>query len=141
MRDAVHLGVKAAGVARLESRSRHVPLEKVNLPSGAGGDVHELVDEEALPRARQAGHENHSPLGQATELFREASIRADHQTVAPPAICGSTGRVQLPRPSQTSSCPGGKGTPRPFSKRPYTNAKPARLRPTLTGQRSRAARK
>ena len=77
----------------------------------------------------------------ATELFREASIRADHQTVAHPAIRGSTGRVQLPRPSQTSSCAGGKGTPRPFSKRPYTNAKPARLRPTLTGQRSRAARK
>jgi hypothetical protein len=36
------------------------------VPSGAGGDVDELVDEEALARARQAGHEDHSPIGQTT---------------------------------------------------------------------------
>jgi hypothetical protein len=40
-------------------------------PSGARGDVDELVHEEALARARQAGHEDHSPIGQATKRRSE----------------------------------------------------------------------
>src|SRR4030095_2849145 len=72
VRDSVHLRVATAGLARLEGRPRHVPLEEVYEPSDARGDVDELVPEEALARARQAGHEDHSPIGQATQLLGEA---------------------------------------------------------------------
>jgi hypothetical protein len=39
-------------VARFERRPCHVPLEKMNAPTCTISDVRELVDEEALARAR-----------------------------------------------------------------------------------------
>jgi len=53
VRDARGRGIAPAGGARLEHRPRDVPLEEMDTPPGANGEVHELVNEEALARAGQ----------------------------------------------------------------------------------------
>ena len=61
--------------ARLEHRPRHVPLEEVDDAARVGRQVRELVDQETLAGAGQAGHE-HDPrrAREPLELPRERSI-------------------------------------------------------------------
>ena len=92
--------------------------------------MRELVGEKALAGSGQAREEHHAPAGKLADLAGEPRVGVQHQARG---VAGA----QATKPSQTRIRPGGKGTPRPRSKSPNTNAEPARLNATLSGQRSR----
>jgi hypothetical protein len=59
---ALNLGMPAPRAARLEHRSRHVPLQQVDAPAARVGEVGELVDQQALAGARQPREEHQARL-------------------------------------------------------------------------------
>ena len=63
VRDAVEHRISPARRAGLEHRTGDVPLQQVNLASGAARDVDELVGEKALARTRQPREEDQAPAG------------------------------------------------------------------------------
>ena len=80
MGDAVGERIVPTGRTGLEDRPRHVPLKKVDGPPGGAGEVHELVNEETLARARESGEEDHPLAGQVADSFRQPAIGVYHQT-------------------------------------------------------------
>ncbi len=86
--DTVDQRVGPAGRARFEHRPRDVPLEEVNAPATAAGEVRELMDEKALARAGKAGEEHHPLIDEAADLLCEPSVGLNHES-------GSSGVVPL----------------------------------------------
>src|SRR5882724_2135146 len=80
MGDAVGERIAPSGRAGLEDRPRQIPLKKVNGPPGGAGEVHELVNQETLARARESGEEDHPLTGQVADPFRQPSIGVHYQT-------------------------------------------------------------
>jgi hypothetical protein len=70
MGDAIDLRIGMADRRRLEGRTGDVPLQSVDLLS-AGGEVGELVEEEALAGAGEAGEEDESEAGEGFEALVE----------------------------------------------------------------------
>src|SRR5256885_352662 len=116
----------------LEGGTRRVPLQRVKAWAGAAREMRELVGEKALAGSGQAREERHAPAGKLADLAGEPRVGVQHQARG---VAGA----QATQPGQTRIRPGGKGTPRPRSKSPNTNAEPARLNATLSGQRSRGS--
>jgi len=66
----------------LEHRARHVPLQEVDLPSGALRHVHELMGEKTLAGAGEPHEEDHAVCGQRADAFGEPAIRVHHDAGA-----------------------------------------------------------
>src|SRR5207249_1490702 len=82
MGEAVGQRVGPAGRARLEHRTGRVPLEEMDHPARAPGEVGELVNEETLAGAGKPGEEHHPLAAQAAEPLLEPGIGVDHETAA-----------------------------------------------------------
>jgi len=74
---AVGQGIAPAGGARLEDRARDVPLEEMNGAAPGPGEMGELVEQEALPRAREPGEEDDAKGAELGERRAEPWIRID----------------------------------------------------------------
>src|SRR5438309_492141 len=72
--DAVGQWVSTTRRACLEHRTRDVPLQEMDAPPDAGRQVRELVNEQALARAREPGEEDHAPVGQSADPLRDPAI-------------------------------------------------------------------
>ncbi len=103
MRHAISDRVAVTGRARLEHGTRHVPLEQMHAPAVGRGEVCDLVDDQALARAGNAGQEHHAPRGEAAELGLEDGIGVDDQrrreghrsTAGPPRLDETGGRNEV----------------------------------------------
>jgi len=69
--DAGLLGIAPARGAGLERRAREVPLEQVNASSAGAREVRELMDQQTLAGAGQAGEEETARLARQARQCHE----------------------------------------------------------------------
>src|SRR5262245_25414512 len=79
VRDAVRQRIALASRARLEPRTRHIPLKEMDLPPGGLREVRELMDEQALAGTRKTGEEDHALNAQAANPLGQPAVGIDHQ--------------------------------------------------------------
>ncbi len=77
MGDAVPPRIPPSRRARLEHRTRDVPLEEMNAPARPGREMGELVDEQALAGSRKPREEHQAPAGQPPQLRFERGGRPE----------------------------------------------------------------
>src|SRR5262249_62354909 len=84
MRDTASQRIALAGRGRLEGRTRHVPLEKVDAPADLGREMSELMHEQALAGAGKPAKEDHPRGRERLEPLRERSVAVNHDPIPPP---------------------------------------------------------
>src|SRR5437660_10107410 len=88
MGDALEQRIAPAGDGGLEHRARHVPLQQVHAPAAPRREVYELLDEEAVAGAGQAGGEPYALPAQRAQLLRQLLVGIDEQPTAVPPTLG-----------------------------------------------------
>jgi hypothetical protein len=78
MSHAVRKRIAPAGGTGLEHRARDVPLQQMHTAPGGARQVHELMRQEALARARQPREEDHALSRERAQALREPLIGVHH---------------------------------------------------------------
>jgi hypothetical protein len=77
--DAVHDGMATSRGRRFEDRARHIPLQQVRRAAGGGGEMRELVNQQALAGARQPRDDHHPRVARERDEAVVAGRGGRHQ--------------------------------------------------------------
>src|ERR1700716_338858 len=113
--DAVRQWISTTRRACLEHRTRDVPLQEMDATPDAGREVHELMNEQALARAREPGEEDQAPVGQSVDALREPAIGV-HDDARSRGVAHARRWLSRRSPATRTAGPAGTGRPDPFRK-------------------------